>query len=231
MLNGTIGCCGTGTRVVRGHFITFEGPEGSGKSTQVRLLAERLRSHGCDVEVTREPGGTPIGEAIRRVILSHEYGEMAVATEVLLFAAARAQSVQQIILPALDRGAIVLCDRYLDSTYAYQGYGQGVDQAVLQTVNRIATGGLQPNLTFYLALDDVADGLARKHAARDGHTGAAVEWDRLDARELAFHRRVAAGFEALMAADGERWRRFDAGLPIDQLAERIWREVAPMIAE
>jgi dTMP kinase len=212
---------------VSGIFITFEGPEGAGKSTQVRRLVERMRAGGRDVELTREPGGTPIGEAVRQIVLAHEHDAMALTTEVLLFAAARAQSVAQVIRPALARGAVVVCDRYVDSTLAYQGYGQGVEQSVLRMINQVATGGLQPNLTCYLAFDDVAVGLARKQAERGR---ADIGWDRLDARELAFHRRVAAGFDALMAADAGRWRRYDATLPQEAVAELIWSDVASLIA-
>jgi dTMP kinase len=212
---------------VSGMFITFEGPEGAGKSTQVRRLVERIRAAGRDVELTREPGGTPIGEAVRQIVLAHEHDAMALTTEVLLFAAARAQSVAQVIRPALERGAVVVCDRYLDSTLAYQGYGQGIDLAVLRMVNEVATGGLQPDLTCYLAFDDVSIGIARKQAER-GQAG--VGWDRLDARELAFHRRVAAGFDALMTADSGRWRRYDATLPREAVTELIWGDVAPLIS-
>jgi len=209
-------------------FITFEGPEGSGKSTQARRLCERLEAAGYPVLLTREPGGTPIGDRIRAILLDLEHIEMAPVTETLLFSAARAQHVAQAIRPQLDRGGIVVCDRYADSTFAYQGYGLGRDLQELHTLTRIATGDLKPHITVYLDLP-VAEGLSRKRrsstAAVDNGRSDSVEWNRLDAREVAFHERVRAGYQQLMQAEPQRWLVFDAQLDRSRLAEIIWDAV------
>lgn len=174
-------------------FITFEGPEGSGKSTQARLLYERLNALGFPVILTREPGGTRIGELIRRILVDLRHTEMAPTTETLLFSAARAQLVSEKIRPYLQTGGIVLCDRYADSTYAYQGYGLGRDLGELHAIITVATGGLLPDLTFYLDLP-VEEGLQRKLQAKERAEQASgsgfttpAEWNRLDARDLAYH--------------------------------------------
>jgi len=220
-----------------GVFITFEGPEGSGKSTQARLLYERLQVLGYPVILTREPGGTRIGELIRRILVDLRHTEMAPTTETLLFAAARAQLVSELVRPYLNTGGIVLCDRYADSTFAYQGYGLGRDLDELQVITTVATGGLWPDLTFYLEIE-VEAGLRRKRTARDRAVEATnpastfttpPEWNRLDARDLAYHQRVATGFTALMSNDPGRWRRFAAEQPLDALAEQIFGEVVPVV--
>jgi dTMP kinase len=205
-------------------FITFEGPEGSGKSTQARLLADRLRAAGDDVLLTREPGGTPLGDQIRALLLDHEHGEMHATTEALLFAAARAQHVHERIRPQLARGGIVLCDRFADSTLAYQGYGLDQDLEMLRTLTALATGGTQPDLTLLLDLP-VDVGLQRKR-----HEAQANEWNRLDARELAFHQRVRGGYHVLAAAEPRRWTTFDADQPVAALAGQIWLAIAPRLA-
>lgn len=220
-----------------GVFITFEGPEGSGKSTQARLLYERLQAQGYPVILTREPGGTRIGEMIRRILIDLRHTEMAPTTETLLFSAARAQLVSELIRPYLKTGGIVLCDRYADSTFAYQGYGLGRDLEELHLITGVATGGLLPDLTLYLDLD-VEAGLQRKRLARDrtlevAHPGSTFatppEWNRLDARDLAYHQRVAAGFAELMRREPARWRRLDAEQSLEQLAEQIAAEVEPLV--
>lgn len=220
-----------------GVFITFEGPEGSGKSTQARLLYERLQALGYPAILTREPGGTRIGEMIRRILVDLRHTEMAPTTETLLFSAARAQLVSELVRPYLNTGGIVLCDRYADSTFAYQGYGLGRDLDELKAITGVATGGLMPDLTFYLDLD-VEAGLRRKRTARDRASEAAnpgstfstpPEWNRLDARDLAYHQRVATGFAELIRRDPERWRRLSAEQPVDALAEQIFQEVEPVL--
>ena len=205
-------------------FITLEGPEGSGKSTQARMLTERLRTAGCDVLLTREPGGTALGDQIRALLLDHGHGDMHAATEALLFAADRAQHVHERMHPHLTQGGVVVCDRFADSTFAYQGYGLGQDLEMLRTLTMIATGGLQPDLTLLLDLP-VDVGLRRKRQAQHDE-----EWNRLDARELAFHQRVRDGYHALAAAEPRRWRVFDAQQPVAILAQQIWAQVAPRLS-
>ncbi|MFO7170648.1 MAG: dTMP kinase [Chloroflexota bacterium] len=219
-------------------FITFEGPEGSGKSTQARLLYERLYAQRYPVILVREPGGTRIGDLVRRIVLDLQHTEMAPTTETLLFSAARAQLVSEVIRPYLEQGGIVLCDRYADSTFAYQGYGLGRDLEELRMITRAATGGLRPDMTIYLDLS-AEEGLERKWRKRQEsrQRGSAslptparepqVEWNRLDARELAYHQRVEAGYRALIAEDPERWHVFDARQSIDTLADQIFGAVEP----
>lgn len=224
-------------------FITFEGPEGSGKSTQARLLYDRLLTGGYPVIPVREPGGTRIGDMIRRIVLDLQHTEMAPTTETLLFSAARAQLVSQKIRPYLEQGGIVVCDRYADSTYAYQGYGLGRDLGELRAITAAATGGLLPDITIYLDLS-AEDGLERKRRKRqesearepgplrlaESHPAAVqVEWNRLDARELAYHQRVEAGYRALIAQEPGRWHIFDAREPVEVLAEQIMRRIEPWL--
>ncbi len=234
-------------------FVTFEGPEGSGKSTQARLLYSWLSARGYPAILVREPGGTRIGDMIRRIVLDLQNTEMAPNTETLLFAASRAQLVSQTIRPYLDLGGIVLCDRYADSTYAYQGYGLGRDLDELRAITAAATGGLLPDVTVYLDLT-ADEGLERKRRKRQsdqasGRLGQAenallipprpvvpaiprentVEWNRLDARELAYHQKVAAGYQELIAQEPQRWHLFDARQPVEELAEQIARELTPWL--
>jgi len=228
-------------------FVTFEGPEGSGKSTQARLLYERLHGRDYPIILVREPGGTRISDLIRRIVLDLQHTEMAPTTETLLFSAARAQLVSERIQPYLDQGGIVLCDRYADSTYAHQGYGLGRDLEELRAITAIATGGLLPDMTIYLDLS-AEEGLERKRAKERENRAAAdralaaplrtaeiaarpapAEWNRLDARDLAYHQRVAAGYKALIAQEPERWRTFDACQAVDTLAEQIAQAVEPWL--
>jgi dTMP kinase len=182
-------------------FITLEGSEGSGKTTQAPLLAECLRGSGYDVLSLREPGGTPIGEQIRLVLNRLDNTDMHPRAEILLFQASRAQLVEQVIRPHLQKGGVVVCDRYADSTLAYQGYGYESDLEPLKNLIHFATGGLKPDLTFLLGVD-VEEGL-RRRASGGG-------WNRLDAYELAFYRRVRAGYFELALAEPERWVVVDA---------------------
>lgn len=183
-------------------FITLEGPEGSGKSSQIGLLAAFLRQRGRVVVQTREPGGTRIGDQIRGCLHDVANTEMTAVTEVLLFAASRAQHVSELIRPALQAGQVVLCDRFADSTLAYQGYGRGLDLQELQQLTRFATQGLRPHLTILLDMD-VERGLARRRVGGD-------EMNRLDLQTIAFHRRVRQGYHALAAAEPDRWVIVDA---------------------
>ncbi len=202
-------------------FITFEGPDGSGKTTQVRALYEALVAAGHDVLLTREPGGTEIGDQIRRVLHDVHNTAMLPNTEILLYSASRAQLVGQVIRPALERGQIVLCDRYADSTLAYQGYGHGIDLALLQTITFFATGGLKPDLTICLDLP-VEEGLRRKWAAyRVGQS----ELNRMDRKELAFHQRVRDGYLQMAAHEPERWLVLDASRSIEAIRDDIRKQV------
>jgi len=184
---------------LRGVFITFEGLDGCGKSTQMELLAEGLRERGYVVLVTREPGGTPLGEAIRDILLNPRYKGMAARAEALLYAAARAHLVKEVIRPALEDGQVVLCDRYLDSSLAYQGYGRGLGVEDIITLNVWATECLFPDLTLFLDLDD---------AVRASRVASVP--DRLEAEDDDFHRRVAEGYRKLLLDHPHRIRRVDA---------------------
>lgn len=199
-------------------FITFEGPEGSGKSTQISLLATWLRERGRSVVTTREPGGTAIGDRIRRILLDPAVVEMEAETEVLLFSAARAQIVRQVILPALRRGDIVLCDRYADSTLAYQGYGHQLNLAQLRTITAFATQNLTPDLTVYLDIE-VEVGLRRKAQ------GDASQWNRMEQRALAYHQRVRSGYLTMAAAEPGRWLVVDAAQSVSAVHEVVRHRV------
>ena len=201
-------------------FITFEGPEGSGKSTQIGLLATALPTEHR-VLVTREPGGTRIGNAIRSLLLEPAHTEMSPRAETLLFNAARAQIVDEVIRPALARGETVLCDRYADSTLAYQGFGHGQPLEPLRSLGAYATDGLTPDLTIYLDID-VETGLARKRA------GAVEEWNRMEEKALAFHEAVRRGYLTL-AEHSPRWLVIDATQPAQTIHHQIMQQVQQRI--
>ena len=203
-------------------FITFEGPEGSGKTTQIRLLENFLKARGFAILVTREPGGTPIGNALRAIILDPNHTEMSPRAEALLFNAARAQLVDEVIRPALTCGRVVLCDRYADSTLAYQGYGYGQDLDWLQRIIAFATGGLQPKLTVFLNLDP-AEGLRRKQQ------DVADEWNRMEEKTLAFHQTVRQGYLQLAAIEPLRWLVVDAAQTIDTIQAAIQQRVESLL--
>jgi len=194
-------------------FITFEGPDGSGKTTQAHLLAERLREQRYEVVLTREPGGSDIGDQIRAVLHDLRNTAMDARTEILLYSASRAQHVAQLIRPALAAGKIVISDRYADSTLAYQGYGRGLDLETLRTVTAFATGGLVPDLTLYLDIPP-QEGLQRRRLGGD-------EWNRLDAEALEFHQRVRAGFLELIRLEPERWVVIDSTHSIEEVQAEI----------
>lgn len=206
-------------------FVVFEGPEGSGKSTQISRLYDYLRRRGTDVLLTREPGGTLIGEQIRAVLHDVENTAMLPGAEILLYSASRAQLVGEVILPALGRGQSVLCDRYAYSTLAYQGYGHGLDLDLLRVVTDFATGGLEPDTVVYLDID-VEAGLGRKLAA---HTLGQAEWNRMDQKEVEFHHRVRRGYLALADADPDRWSVFDADRPAAEIHADIRKRVEPIL--
>jgi len=197
-------------------FITFEGSEGSGKSSQIVALADFLIRQGHNVIMTREPGGTPIGEQIRSVQLNPANTEMHLRTEVLLFQASRSQLVEEVIRPHLEAGGIVLSDRYADSTLAYQGYGyQRIDLAALKELIHFATGGLKPDLSLFLDVE-VEEGLRRRNQDGDGN--------RLDRYDLEFYQRVRQGYLEMIASEPERWVSINAGRPPEKVQEAI-REV------
>jgi dTMP kinase len=187
-------------------FITLEGPDGSGKTTQIDLLAEHLRGLGQDVLITREPGGTSIGDQIRTVLHDVKNVEMASETEFLLYSASRAQHVREVIRPHLARGGTVLCDRFADSSMAYQGYGRELELDEIRSITQFATGGFMPDLTVYLDLA-VELGIERKQSA---HADQAGEWNRLDQQTLDFHRRVRQGYLKMAEAEPGRWLVVDA---------------------
>ncbi len=193
-------------------FITFEGPEGSGKTSQIPPLVDFLKQQGYSIKATREPGGTEIGEQIRSVLTRLENTSMNPRTEILLFLAARAQLVEQCIRPELDRGGLVLSDRYADATLAYQGYGHGTDLKMLHQLLNFATGNLWPDLTLLLNIDP-EKGLQRKRGCD--------EWNRLDAYDVAFHQRVQKGYLELAQQQPERWVVIDASQPFDQVQNQI----------
>ena len=196
-------------------FITLEGPEGSGKTTQIVELANYLEERGYSVYRTREPGGTHIGDQIRATLLALGNTEMHPRTEALLLQASRAQLVEEVILPRLGVGEIVICDRYADSTLAYQGYGHQNDLESLRRIIQYATGGLQPDLTILLDLE-VEEGLRRRNAAGN--------MNRLDALELNFHRRVREGYHQLAQTEPERWVIVKADRPFEAIQQEL-REV------
>lgn len=208
--------------MTRGRFITFEGPEGAGKSTHLKALAEKLKARGIPVLTTREPGGTRLGETVRGILQFDTAGESPVPTaELLLFLASRAQLVNNVILPALDRGEWVLSDRFCDSTFAYQGYGRGMDVAELRAINRFATQGLMPDLTLLL---DIPQTESRQRVA-DRQEKA----DRFEQERDAFHLRLAEGFRELAAQEPQRIRRIDSTTPQAETEATIWNAVLPLL--
>lgn len=198
-------------------FVVLEGGEGAGKSTLQGALVGRAEARGIDVVATREPGGTPAGEIVRALL----HQPLTPWAETFSFLVARAQLVAEVIRPAQARGALIVCDRFEASTFAYQGYGRGLDLPALKGLNRLATGGLQPDMTLFLDLDP-AEGLARKRGEAE-----AIQTGRED---LAFHRKVRSGYFAL-AADAEpgRWIMLDASRPAAQLADDAWRTIEALL--
>lgn len=206
----------------RGLFVVLEGGDGAGKTTQLSLLEQWLTQRGVTVERTREPGGTPIGERIRALVLEHGHGEVDPRTEALLFAASRAAHVQQRILPALRRGALVLCDRYVDSSVAYQGVGRGLGAASIAELNDWATSGLTPDLTVVLDIDPAVS--RARQTQRDG--GAA---DRMESADDAFRARLRAAFLDRAAAAPQRYLVVDAAAEPVQIHQQIQTRLQPML--
>ena len=204
-------------------FITLEGPDGSGKTTQAHLLVEWLRDQGHDVLLTREPGGTEIGNQIRDILHDSDNAAMDPRTEFLLYSASRAQHVSELILPSLAAGKLVVSDRYADSSLAYQGYGRGLDLEMLQKITDFATQSLKPDLTLYF---DIAPGEGLQRRLISGE-----EWNRMDAEALAFHRRVRAGYLELAAAEEDRWVVLDANRPIEVVQSDVRAALGVLLGE
>jgi len=204
-------------------FITFEGPEGSGKSTQIRLLGEHLQQRGLECIVTKEPGGTPIADRIRAIVLDSAHAELDAWAEVLLYSASRRQHTVERIRPALARGTHVLCDRYIDATIAYQGYGRLIDLGRLEMLNAWATENLVPDLTLLYDIDEET-GLARAH-----RRNATMEVDegRFEAEDLRFHRRVREGYLAMATAEPKRFLVIDGHGTIEEVFARTLAAVKP----
>ncbi len=207
---------------MRGVFITLEGVDGCGKSTQAKLLAERLAVMGREVVSLREPGGTPISEKIRALVLDPQNAEMVPECELLLFEASRAQLVRQVIEPALERGAVVVCDRFFDSTYAYQAAGRALAAETIHTANALGSCGVSPHRT--IVLDIAAAAAAERAAARSAA-------DRMEAAGTGFQERVRAGYLELAAADPVRVRAVDATGTPQEVADRVFAQVEDLLAK
>jgi dTMP kinase len=200
----------------KGIFISLEGIEGTGKTTQARLLSERLVEKGYEVILTQEPGGTVIGNRIREILLHVDHREMSYMAELLLYNAARAQHLNEKILPAVNDGKIVITDRFTDSTIAYQGYGRGIDIELLKSIDLIATGGIRPDLTILFDLD-VETGLKRNKGIN--------KVDRLELEDIEFHKKVREGYLKIAEAETERIKIVDASLPLKDVSEKVWEIV------
>jgi len=213
---------------MKGLFITFEGTEGSGKSTQIPLLAERLRLLGHHVRTLREPGGTPIGEEIRHTLKHSKANEaMTPEAELLLMNASRAQLVREVIRPALAAGEIVLSDRFYDSTTAYQGYGRQLDLAMVRSIIDAAVGGTRPDLTLLFLLPyDVAE---ERRLVRQPSLPMDIRRDRIEEAGRNFFERAAKGYQAIAAAEPQRVRTVDANGTVKEISARIWRLIEPLV--
>ncbi len=211
---------------MRGIFITFEGPDGAGKTTQMNMLGERLASLGYRVVFTREPGGTGISEEIRKILLDPSNAAMVDRTEAFLYAAARAQHVEELIRPALRAGKIVLCDRFIDSTIAYQGFGRGIDLGLLDDLNQMATAGVVPDVTLIIDLEP-ARGIHRISKKRALLTG--QKKDRIELEHLDFHTRVRKGFHHLAEANPRRCKIIDGSRDREIVQAEVWRAVKEVL--
>lgn len=200
-------------------FITFEGIEGCGKSTQVRLLSKALEETGIHSILTREPGGTSIGSKIRDILLNPDHKRMATEAELLLYAADRAQHVREVIKPSIDNGKVVVCDRFTDATLAYQGFGRGLDMVVIRDLNRIASLGIRPDLTLLLDCPiEIGIGRALERNSKNSH----IRDDRFEREALAFHQKVREGYLTLAQAEPERIKVIDARNDVESVRKKIW---------
>ncbi|RCL30780.1 MAG: dTMP kinase [Puniceicoccaceae bacterium] len=206
-----------------GYLITFEGSEGCGKTTQINALAKRLEDQGKTVQITREPGGTVIGEKIRGLLQDPEHSnEISALTELLLFSASRSQLISSVIRPALERGEIVISDRFYDSTLVYQGLGRSIDRSLIEQVNTLTVGSLVPDLTILLDLDAEV-GIARAKQRQSG------ELDRIETESLEFFQAVREGYLKLAKAEADRFIVLDGLLPVDQIEEQVWQAIKAFI--
>ena len=210
-----------------GLFITFEGTEGSGKSTQLRLLVERLRGMRIRVVENQEPGGTAIGKEIRSVLLDPAHEEMAPITELLLMFASRAQAAAELIVPTLKQGAVVVSDRFTDSTLAYQGEARGLGFDKVLEAHRLALGSLFPDLTLCIDLN-IEDGLARAHRRNQRSTAGRSE-DRIDQHSIEFHQSVRKGYQRIAELEPKRFRMIEGEGSLEMVGERVWAFVAPLL--
>ncbi len=201
-----------------GLFVTFEGGEGCGKSTQSKLLLKKLEQQNIPAVLTHEPGGTPLSDELRKTLKRKRISSVSPRAELFLFAASRAQLVAEVIRPSLEEGKVVICDRSSHSTLVYQGYGRGLDSTLVERVDNMATQGLKPDLTVFLDISP-EQGLARKRSLKD----------RFELEDLSFHRRVREGYLRVAAAEPDRWLVIDASLPKRRIAEIVWNRVSQLL--
>lgn len=213
---------------MEGIFITFEGPDGAGKTTQINRLAQTLISRGYEVIMTREPGGTVISDKIRALLLSPDHGEMVDQAEVLLYAASRAQHVHEVIIPALKEGRIVLCDRFIDASIAYQAYGLGIDQNIVEMINHYASSGIAPLRTYMLDISAEESQRRLQHRALSAG-GDAAALDRIEQKAIAYHRRVREGFLKIARSNEQRVMLLDANRTVEEISRDIIEDCERLI--
>lgn len=213
---------------MKGIFITFEGPDGGGKTTQITKLANRLIEKGVDVVLTREPGGTRISNQIRSLLLNPEFSEFVHPTEVLLYAASRAQLVHEVIVPSLADGKVVLCDRYIDASIAYQSFGLGQPREQVEAISRFASGGLQPLRTYLL---DVSTEASRQRLVNRALGSSSNHLDRIEQREVAYHERVRLGFKQLSEENKQRILVVNGEQRLDLISDIIWDDCQRLLKE
>ncbi len=211
---------------MKGIFITFEGPDGAGKTTQIKSLAKSLEQDGLKVMLTREPGGTAISDLIRSILLSTEHDEMVDQAEVLLYAASRAQHVHQVILPALAKNKVILCDRFIDASIAYQAYGLGMEESVVRSINAFASAGLQPTRTYML---DIPVEESRRRLHSRAAQSDAFELDRIEQKEWDYHKRVREGFLSISRQEKSRILLLDASRESNDLSREILQDCRQIV--